>query len=152
MNNMKYAILINNVVVEIREVSDEDIQEVASKSQAIISIDDLVPQPAIGWILEGNVLQASSPALQQTVSDAILFGRALKDDVTARIGARNLILNKTEAEISTLVSQLINIGFVLEGGALKTARGIIQAIKPMHPAHALELQYAIDQITEYVGA
>jgi hypothetical protein len=147
---MKHAILDNNVVVEIVDISEDEIHDVARNVQMLISIDDMTPQPGIGWVLDGNRL-SPKPLLQQSVAAAIQFGKSLKDDVTARIGARNLILNKSEADIAVLVSQLINIGFVLEGGALKTARGIIQLIKPMHPDHAEELQYAIDRITSYVG-
>lgn len=147
---MLYAILYDNIVIEIKEISDEDISAVAANSQMIININGMEPQPQVGWSLDGNKLSPKAQ-LEQTVANAITFGRALKAEVTAKIGARNLLLGKTEQEISTLVSQLISIGFLLEGGALKTARSSIEAIKPLYPDHAQELDYAITKITSLVG-
>lgn len=147
---MLHAILKDNIVVEIRDIPEADLQEVANNSQMIVVIEGMEPMPQVGWGLDGNKLSPRA-ILEQTVAGAVAFGRALKDEVTAKIGARNLLLNKTEQEISTLVSQLISIGFLLEGGALKTARASIQAIKPLYPEHSQEMDYVINKITSLVG-
>lgn len=53
---MKYAIVNDYQVVEVSELSDEQIQGRAVSAQAVICIDGLSPLPSIGWTLSGNKL------------------------------------------------------------------------------------------------
>lgn len=52
----KFAVLDNNVVVEILNLDDDVYQREASYHQLIVDIEDLVVTPQVGWKLSGNML------------------------------------------------------------------------------------------------
>lgn len=153
---MKYAVLNNNAVTQIVDVDEVEVQELAKINQLVILVEGQIPAPQVGWVLQGNQLvptEVVSPEqiIFEKIADAIKVGKKIKDEASAKIGTRNILLDKTEQEIAVLVSQLIAVGFLLEGGALKTARSSIQAMLPSYPEHTAEMQHVIDQITAYLG-
>lgn len=149
------AIIQDNVVVEIRELSAE---QMVSRENLIIDIEDSAPQAQVGWVLEGNSLRPASAtvsdderrATQQRVQRE--FGQRLSPLVVDKVGARNLALSEQGAnvDIISLASQMQAVKLLLETGALKTARGLCASIKPAFPHHADIIQSCIDDITSFL--
>lgn len=155
-SNMKIACIKNNTVVAMVDVEESEIAALAASNDAIVDCSNILPVPQVGWKLVGNALTPTEPValqiiLEQKVASAIVNGKKIKDEVTAKIGAKNLILGKTEAEISALVSSLISIGFLLEGGALVTARTALNQAAAGFPEYADEFSYAVLRINQAIG-
>lgn len=157
----KHACILNNSIVEIVEVVNEDhYREIASKYPTVIKIQDLVPQPQVGWILNGIILQ---PASLENLSEEQLhefqqrsqrqFGQHLLPDLIDKMGVRNLQLSKQFAniDVTTIATQMANIKLLLETGALKTARSICLMIAPGFPQHQDILEYGVNKITEFLN-
>lgn len=153
----KYALINNNLVVEIKDLSEEQYILLSSQYNLIVDINDMSPQPSVGWILSGNVLISPSGSLSQEQQLELIvgqyrkFGEELSKQLNDKVGARNLILGKTEAQISSLVNSLISVGILLEKGGLKTARAAMQQMKPSFSEYSDIFDYGIDAITAYVG-
>lgn len=154
----KYAIVDNNVVIQIKEMDESEYMTLSRQHQLIIDITDMLPQPSLSWLLVGNALQAPSGSLTQEQQLEIIvgqyrkYGEELSKVLNDKVGARNLMLGKTEAQISSLVTTLISIGTLLEKGALKTARTVMQQVNPGFSEYSDIFDYGIDAITSYVGA
>ena len=125
----------------------------------IIDISNIIPQPQVGWLLVGTELtpvdltpdQIQANLEKNVTGPAVSFGISLKRDVTAKIGAKNLMLNKTIAEISQLVPVLNGIGALLDSGALHTAKDVINANKVNFPEYTAEFDYVINSINSFLG-
>lgn len=154
----KYAVVNNNVVTQIDITDETGYISLSKQHQLVIDIENMSPQPSIGWILNGNTLQSSSGSLTQeqqlelVVGQYRQFGEELSKQLNDKVGARNLMLGKTEAQISSLVNSLISIGILLEKGGLKTAKAAMQQVKPGFPEYSDIFDYGIDAITSYAGA
>lgn len=57
----KHAILDDNIVVKISDISDSDYDALIKVHQLLIDIQDFQVQPQVGWILEGNKLIPPDP-------------------------------------------------------------------------------------------
>lgn len=51
-----YAIIKNNQVTEVRELTEEQLHEELKSAQLAIDITNTNPVPQVGWILDGNTL------------------------------------------------------------------------------------------------
>lgn len=155
-----HAKIVNGLVDSIVDILDEDqYQELAQTCSTLIDISNITPAPQVGWLHSGPLFVAPEQSPEDVQANlatnvtgpAIEYGIKLKKDVAAKIGAKNLMLEKTPQEISSLVSTLISIGFLLEGGALVTASGALQASMPNFPEYEAEFLYAINKINEFVS-
>lgn len=79
------------------------------------------------------------------------LGASLARTGRNKIGARNLIMNKTEAQIIAVVVAFSPIKAALEGGALKTARSALTQLKAAQPDYSDIMDYIINEITKAVG-
>lgn len=57
-----FAIINNNLVEEIKTLTELEYHELAKTSQLIIDISSLNPVPQVGWILNGNTLVENTSA------------------------------------------------------------------------------------------
>lgn len=57
-----FAIINNNLVEEIKTLTELEYHELAKTSQLIIDISSLNPIPQVGWILNGNTLVENTSA------------------------------------------------------------------------------------------
>lgn len=152
-----FAIINNNKVVEVKELEEVSYRITAAINDLVLDISDTIPQPQVDWLLQGNKLvpngagATAQEITEQIVAKHIIVGKRIKDAAAARLGGRNLILGKTSAEIATFVGQVISIGFLLEGGALRTARSAIEGLKAGYPDYTSELEKVIDEITAFIG-
>ena len=158
--NRKHAKIDNYTVFEFFYPETQEEIRNSANLYIILDVEDY-PEVQIGWFYTGNKLVSmDSPEAikfiennlaKNTLNPSGSFGEFLVKDIRDKIGARNLRLNVTESEIQALVSSLISIRFLLEGAALKTARGVLQTIKPLYPQYSDILQEAVDKITGRVG-
>lgn len=85
------------------------------------------------------------------IDDAGVEGTRIAREARNRVGARNLLMGKTETQIMAVVTAFTPAKAALEGGALKTGRTIIQELKVTYPEYSAELDWAIQEITKSVG-
>lgn len=155
----KYAIVHDNVVVEIEQLSDSEVISKANYCQCLIDIEDQIPEPEIGWVLQGNTLVPANTLLTNDEQDLFQqcsqrkFGLALLTRAVDKIGARNLKLTRegTPADVAALANQMAAIKLLLEGGALKTARTVCTMIKPVFLLHEDILQEVINEINSFLS-
>lgn len=153
----KYAIVNNNIVTSVVDLdNDTDAVSVyARANQAVIDIGDQSPQPVAGWVLNGNKLEIPQGLTDREVYEEHLndlkseFGIKLAKKCTNKIGARNKILNKTGDQVIVLLNTLLGVRFLLEGGALGTARASCVQLKIGYTEYADIFQYVIDEINTF---
>lgn len=151
----KYAMLENNLVVEVLEL-DEDAYMAESKyHQIIIDVEDLLITPQIGWVLVGNSLVSQEPALSLEEYEIVLadkktnHGISLAREAINKIGARNKMLNKTGPQVVTLLNQLVGVKMLLETGALSTARYSCTQLKSVYVEYADIFDLVIFSINDF---
>lgn len=155
----RYAFMRNN---EVCVISDLDASEYASSIalwDALIDVSDIVPEPAVGWILVGNTLSSEAPL--STVDETTLdqqknqrvFGQKLSPIVVDKMGARNLklALEGSSPNVGALLSALGSVKALMETGALKTARGVMVQVRPTFPLYEDILDYAVAEISNFLS-
>jgi hypothetical protein len=155
----KYAIITDNNVTSIETLEDIQVSDRARQVQMLIDIENMLPQPQIGWKLVGNKLQLNNSSMSSDELDAYqqttqrLFGLSLLPKAVDKIGARNLKLDRegAPADVAALASQMASIKILMESGALKTVRMICTAIQPAHPNHADILQEVVVEISNFLA-
>lgn len=155
----KYAAIDDFIVTEILNLDTDEQYAFESKyHQLIIDIEDLYPEPEIGWKLVGNIIEAPAQELTDDERDKIQqetqrkFGAKLVITAMDEVGARNLKLYRegSPVNITSLASQMASVKLLLEGGALKTARSICSALVPAYPSHADILISTQNAITTFL--
>lgn len=131
----KWALVNNDVVTGVVDVENDQMSELATKHQMVVDVTDQTPQPAIGWVLNGNVLQIPQSFSSREQFEIELnsrkaeFGSKLSKMAVDRIGARNKILNKNGPQVISLLTQLLSVKALLETGALGTARNVCAQLR-----------------------
>ena len=97
---MRVAIINDNVVNEIKDISEEAYITLAAVNQSVIDISDILPQPQVGWKLEGSKLVSNGndiwlitklAARQRfTLSEISAFTTAAKTNVLFEVIKDNL--------------------------------------------------------------
>lgn len=154
----KCVIIDNGVVVDVRILSDDEIITESRSHHAVIVVDNMSPQPDVGWVIENSVLVPVSSNATQDEKDLVqqtaqrVFGLSLLARAVDNIGARNLKLARenTPTNVATLASQMASIKILLESGALKTVRSIINSIKESHTTHLDILEDVVVEITNFL--
>lgn len=155
----KYASIINNAVVKVSELDEQQFRLEAKECELLVDITDMIPEPEVGWVLNGNKIELPGVVMSPDQLDLYQqkaqrkFGVKVLEYALDAIGARNLKLTResTPADVATLAQQMASIKLLLEGGALKTARTICSMIKPTYPNHSDILQTVIDDITQFIN-
>lgn len=150
----KYALVNNSTVTKIVEV-EEEILDIIKLNEAVIDITDDVPQPTIGYVLNGNKLQIPQNLSSREEFEIELnsrkaeFGSKLSKSAVDRIGARNKILNKSGPQVISLLTQLLGVKSLLETGALGTARYSCTQLKSTYSEYADIFDEVISQINNF---
>jgi len=153
----KYAKLQNNIVTEILSLEDFEIFK-SQKTGMLIDIEDLYPEPKVGWELEGNKLvevennlpvEELEKAQQESQSKK---GLKILPIVINKLGARNLKLARegVNSNVAAMVSEMAIMKLLLETGALKTARTLTSQMALKYTYHSDILQETIDDITSFL--
>lgn len=151
----KYALVNSNVITGIVDYDSDLLPEILSANNSVIDITESDPMPSVGWVLNGNKLE-----IPQSLSDRELFEIDLNDRKVEfgvklarksinRIGARNKILNKTGAQVTALLTQLIGVKSLLETGALGTARSACAQLKYVYTEYADIFDLVISDINHF---
>lgn len=145
-----HAFLKNNVVLLVEEIDEDSYHAHIRDWDAIISIQDLSPQPKVGWILQGNLLVSVDAEKQQ--SEQQVFGASLALKLVNKMGARNLSLaaSGSAVNVSSLLTNVGAIKGLIETGALKTARSAMQAYSPFYPDYQDIFNFGISEITTFL--
>jgi len=151
----KYAILKNQVITEILSLEEEQVADAARNAETIIDIEDMLPLPAIGYILNGNTLQIPQGLSSREEFEIELnnrksiFGSELARESVNRIGARNKILNKTGAQVTALLTTLLGVKSLMETGALGTARNACNQLKYVYTEYTDIFDLIIQKINAF---
>lgn len=151
----KHAIVENNVVVEIAILEEEDIITISKIKQAVIDIEDMSPQPNLNWVLNGNKLEfpqsnSERERLEECLAQRKMdLGFELSNLAIVKMGARNKILNKSSAQVSALLTQLLSVKLLLETGALGTARDACSQLKLVYTEYADIFDTVILRINDF---
>lgn len=154
----KYAIVNNDVVSKVLDLDDQEVASISTDGSMVIDIEDMIPQPQTGWLLEGNKLVPASASMTADERDSFQqtaqrqFGLKLLPIVVDKLGARNLKLTReaVPVDVASLATQMSSIKLLLETGALKTVRGICSALKPAFPNHSDILDDVIIEISNFL--
>jgi hypothetical protein len=153
----KYAIITNNVVSSIIEKDPDDVSlsSIFNSNSTVVDITDLTPLPTIGWVLRGNALEfpqgeSDREAFEEKLADLKTdFGIKLARMAINKMGARNKILNKTGAQVGSLLNNLIPIKMLLETGALGTARYSCSQLKLVYTEYSDIFDKIISDINDF---
>lgn len=151
----KYALVNNNIVTDIIETDLENLMEFSLVNNSVIDVTDILPLPALGWVLNGNKLelpQGSSDreAFEIDLNDRkVEAGIKLSRTAVNKIGARNKILNKNGTQVIALLTQLIGVKSLLETGALGTARASCVQLKSVYTEYTDIFDYIIAEINNF---
>jgi len=108
-----YAIINDYKIIEIREVSDEEMPGLAGRNQHVIEYSTFARPPAVGWIYEKGLCYPNiQPVTPRQIRQAwILMGKQLSeiDDAINLLPEPNRSLAKAEWEYSTLVLRTNNL-------------------------------------------
>lgn len=151
----KYALVNNSIITKIAEIEEDGFQDIIRSNEMVIDITDEVPQPTIGWVLNGNKLQIPQNLSSREEFEIDLnsrkaeFGSKLAKAAVDRIGARNKILNKSGPQVIALLTQLLGVKSLLETGALGTARYSCTQLKAAYGEYADIFDEVISQINNF---
>lgn len=151
----KYAVINNNTVTEIIEIDEDQCAGYSTTNQMIVDIQDMSPMPLIGYVLNGNTLEIPQGRGDREAYEYALavkktdFGIKIARVAIDKIGARNKILNKSGAQVTALLTQLLNIKLLLETGALGTARYVCIALLSTYTEYEDIFNDVIDQINSF---
>lgn len=154
----KHAFLKDDIVVMVESVEAEKYKEYTETYNTIIDIEDMIPQPEIGWILVGNKLESSVNSFSLDELDAIqqkaqqAFGQKILIPYINKLGARNFKLTRDGVivNVSTMASQMSLLKLLLETGALKSSRGLCGQMSSIHTNHVDILNEVIAEITNFL--
>lgn len=151
----KYALVNNSIVNNIIDTEEDQYELYIKQNQQVIDITDTSPLPQIGWILQGNSLKFPDGTTDREKMEIELnekkrkFGTNLCNISIDKIGARNKILNKNGAQVTSLLTQLIGIKALLETGALGTARYSCSQLKFIFTEYSDIFDYIINEINVF---
>jgi hypothetical protein len=120
----KYAILDNNTVTEVLDLTEDGYAHEASYHQLIIDIEDLIVQPQVGWILNGNHL---TPPPEQAIDmkafimSKIKFYQEQAPELLRDLYATNTLLGITTATSDQMFTDFQDVLIRIREGAWPTA-------------------------------
>lgn len=156
---MLYAVVKESTVSELKDMTEEEYQELAKTCQAIVSVDGVFPQPEVGWLLSGNQLLPPGEPLHNDELDSFqqrqqrIFGEHVANLATDLFGARNLKLGRegNPVNVAALASALMNAKLLLQAGALKTARYVCIVSRPSFPLHTDIFDIIVAEINNFLA-
>ena len=89
--------------------------------------------------------------IAKRIDEAAREGSNIADEMRNLVGAKNVILNKSEEEVIQIVVALSGAQSLLKNGALYTARTVITQSKPAFPEYSEEFDLAVLKINTFLG-
>jgi len=154
----KYALLEDNIVIKIDDLDDEAYQREIHKYSSIIDVEDLLPQPSVGWKLVGNKIVPSETLsndakLKIKMDMRFKFGNNLADIMVKKMSIRNveLIALGQVMNINTVIANFSGIEQALRKCAIPTAKSGIQSLSSVYTEYSNEFSYALTEINNYLN-
>lgn len=119
-----YALLRENIVVETRIMSDEEVLETSRSFQLVVDINDLVIPPQVGWILSGNQLTPApgqQVALDQLINARIKFYQDQASTLMRDLYTANTLLGITLSQSDAMFDEYADVLIRIREGAWPTA-------------------------------
>lgn len=107
----KYAFLKNNAVVAINSVEDDDIRPMILAWEMVIDVEDIVPAPAVGWLLSGNKLVPPTPPVVDAnwiKTNKVVPIKTFVDDLLNTVISENIYMGISQAGKSGAVLNFAN--------------------------------------------
>jgi len=149
-----YALVRNEYVLEIKDLTEEEYRVLIKAYDNIIDITNADPVPQIGWILSGNKLieLPLKDKLAKQQLEQRQFGADLVTKLIDLVGTKNLELamNGSVLNVGSILSSLNSIMALLQTGALKTARTVMQQVKGSFALYSDIFDYGINEITVFL--
>lgn len=151
----KYALVNSGIVSQVLDLEEAQALAAGLTNNAVIDIEDQIPQPVVGWVLNGNILEKAqgNSSLEKYEQELALkkidYGCNLSKIAIAKVAARNKILKKSSTQITTLLNQLIGVKMLLETGSLGTTREACTVLKSIYTEYTDIFEYVIDQINTF---
>ncbi len=120
----KHAIVNDNVVTEVSTLDEQQYQSLARQNQLILDVHDLLVQPQIGWLLQGNQLV---PAPHQQLDLKTLIKARIKyyqdqaPELLRDLYAENTLLGITAAQSDQMFDDYQDVLIRIREGAWPTA-------------------------------
>lgn len=128
----KYAVVDNNIVSTVVDISEDDYISIARDHQIIIDITDLVIQPTAGWILEGNCLvpPVSSVTLNQIIQNRIKSYQDQAPALLRELYTQNTLLGITIQQSDQMFTDYQDVLIRIREGAWPTVLYRLQQKTP----------------------
>ncbi len=120
----KYAILDNNIVIEILDLDDDSYIRESSRHQILIDIQDLIIPPQIGWELSGNKLApiaGQELTVKKMVEAKIKYYQDTAPVLLRDLYATNTLLGLTTAQSDQMFDDYFDVLVRIREGAWPTA-------------------------------
>lgn len=120
----KYAVLDDNIVKEVLDLDEDGVVYEASYHQLLIDITDLLIQPQVGWILNGNQLTPApgqAIALKDLIKARIKYYQDNASDLLRDLYAQNTMLGITAQQSDEMFSDYADVLMRIREGAWPTA-------------------------------
>lgn len=128
----KYALVNNNNVVSISDLTEDEYLTISKEYQLIIDIEDLVIQPQIGWVLDGNILvpKISSISLKEAIQNKIKYFQEQAPGLLRELYTENTLLGITVQQSDQMFSDYQDVLIRIREGAWPTALYRLQQKQP----------------------
>lgn len=145
----KYALLQNNIVVEVRSMEEENLTDCSAYQ--LIDVDTLAIQPQPGWSLSGNKLVPPTPLIidaDYIKKAKVLPIKSFVDDLMATVIAENIYMGISSAGKSGVVLSFATRQVTINSTEQPTS--LVEALMNMTLTVAIEvLDYHIAHPEEY---
>jgi hypothetical protein len=125
MNNMrKFALLKDNIVVEIKNLSEVEVNSISHQYQLVIDIHDLLIEPSIGWVLVGNTLypnESEQLPLNLVINSKIKFYQESASELLRELYVANTLAGITVQQSDQMFEDFSDVLLRIREGAWPTA-------------------------------
>jgi hypothetical protein len=153
-----YACIIDNVVSEIKKVSEEESMPDFSDYELVFDITGCERNIKAGWVLQngqfadpGDLPNDIEPVQMSKMDARFRFGNQLCDHMIKILSIKNLVLGKTSSQVSSMISAFLPVEMALRKCALPTALGAMRLMRPAYGEYSEEFQYAIDELENFLA-
>jgi hypothetical protein len=120
----KYALIRNNTVVEVTDLSDDDVSAAAQAHELVIAVGNLLITPAVGWVLSGNQLvpaPGQQVAIDLHIKSTIKKYQEAASELLRDLYTQNTLLGITNAQSDQMFDDYQDVLLRIREGAWPTA-------------------------------
>jgi hypothetical protein len=120
----KFALLRDLTIESIQDFSEEQAQEAVKDHTLVIDIEDLLIQPQIGWVLQGNTLvpgPGQSVDLKSIIKAKIKSFQDQTPELLRDMYAENTLLGITTQQSDDMFAEYMDVLVRIREGAWPTA-------------------------------